>query len=130
MSYNLKNAVTGVYPDYTMDYAQALLSRGALAPALNGAASSTVAGMVSFEWDDNSGDGNASTDDKALLVVYNPLKNEAVVILDGATRLTGSQDVTVPTNYAGDQVEAFIGFISADGLSVANSKYLGQVAVV
>ena len=129
MSYNLKNAITGVYPDYTIDYSQALLSRGALAPALNGLASSMVAGIVSFEWDDNSGDGNAATDDKALLVVYNPVKNEAVVILDGANRMNGSQEIAVPTNYSGDQVEAFIGFVSADGLTVANSKHVGSFAV-
>lgn len=129
MSYNVKNAISGSYPDYTIDYPKALVSRGGLAPALNGAAASTVAGSVSFEWDDNSGDGNAQTTDKALLVVYNPIKGEAVTILAGATRGTGVQEVTVPNNYSGDTVHAYIGFISADGISVANSKYVGAVTV-
>lgn len=129
MSYNVKNAITGEYPDYTMDYTKALVSRGGLAPALNGTASSTVAGLVTFEWDDNSGDGNAQSTDKALLVVYNPVKNEAVFILDGVTRVTGVQEITVPDNYSGDTVHTYIGFISEDGASVSNSKYLGAVQV-
>jgi hypothetical protein len=129
MSYNVKNAITGEYPDYTIDYTKALVSRGGLAPALNGTASSTVAGLVSFEWDDNSGDGNAQSSDKALLVVHNPAKNEAVFILDGVNRVTGVQEVTVPDNYSGDTVHAYIGFISEDGASVSNSKYVGAVQV-
>jgi hypothetical protein len=129
MSYNVKNAIAGTYPDYTIDYPNALVSRGGLAPALNGTASSTVAGLVSFEWDDNSGDGNAQSTDKALLVVYNPTKNEAVFILDGVNRVTGVQEVTVPDNYSGDTVHAYIGFISEDGASVSNSKYVGEVVV-
>jgi len=128
MSYNVKNAIAGTYPDYTIDYANALVSRGGLAPALNGTASSALAGLVSFEWDDNSGDGNAQTTDKALLLVYNPTKNEAVTVLDGATRVTGSQEVTVPNNYTGDTVECFIAFISEGG-EVANSKFVGSVVV-
>ncbi|NLO03313.1 MAG: hypothetical protein GX126_13515 [Bacteroidales bacterium] len=129
MSYNVKNAITGEYPDYTIDYTKALVSCGGLAPALNGIVSSTVAGLVSFEWDDNSGDGNAQSTDKALLVVYNPAKNEAVTILDGANRVTGVPEVTVPNNYSGDTVQAYIGFISEDGASVANSKFVGAVQV-
>lgn len=129
MSYNVKNAITGEYPDYTIDYTKALVSRGSLAPALNGTASSTVAGLVTFEWDDNSGDGNAQSSDKALLVVHNPVKNEAVFILDGVNRVTGVQEVTVPDNYSGDTVHVYIGFISEDGASVSNSKYVGAVQV-
>jgi len=35
MSYNIKNAIQGTYPNFTIDYPNALVSRGNLAPALN-----------------------------------------------------------------------------------------------
>lgn len=54
MSYILKNAVTGPYPDFSIDYDNALISRGSLAGALNGAVSSPAIGSVEFTWDDNS----------------------------------------------------------------------------
>lgn len=129
MSFNLKNGISGEYPDYTIDYANALVSRGGLAPALNGTASSVIAGLVSIEWEDNSGEANASTTDKSLLAVYNPSKNEAVAILNGANRVTGVHEVTVPASYSGDTVHVFIGFTKADGSEVSNSKYVGEVQV-
>ena len=72
MSYNIRNAVSGAYPNYAIDYPNALVARGNLASALNQVATSTVAGTVKFDWQDNSGEIGASALDKTLLVVYNP----------------------------------------------------------
>ena len=129
MSYILKNAVTGDYPDFTVDYANALISRGSLAGVLNGAANSSAAGAIDFTWDDNSSEANAQATDKAMILAYNQSKDKAVFITAGSARSAGSQTLTVPDDFSGDSVECYIAFISADGLSVANSKYLGSVAV-
>jgi hypothetical protein len=129
MSYNLKNSITGSYPNFTIDYANALISRGSLASVLNGAANSASAGSVSFTWDDNSSDGNAQATDKSMLLVYNADKDEAIFVTEGAVRNAGSQALTVPDSYSGGVVQCFISFISEDGLSVANSKHVGSVTV-
>jgi hypothetical protein len=129
MSYNLKNSITGSYPNFTIDYANALISRGSLAGVLNGAANSASAGSVSFTWDDNSSDGNAQATDKSMLLVYNADKDEAIFVTEGAVRNAGSQAITVPDSYSGDQVACFIAFISEDSISVANSKFVGLVTV-
>ena len=129
MSNILKNAVTGAYPNFSIDYANALISRGSLAGVLNGAANSSVAGAIDFTWDDNSIESNAQATDKAMILAYNQSKDKAVFVTAGATRSAGTQTLTVPDDFSGDSVECFIAFISADGLSVANSKYLGSVTV-
>lgn len=129
MSYILKNAVTGSFPNYTIDYANALISRGSLAGALNGSATSSTAGAVEFTWYDNSSEGNAQATDKALILAYNKTKGEAIFVTDGALRTAGTQTLTVPDDFSGDAVECFIAFISADGLSVSNSKYVGSITV-
>lgn len=129
MSYILKNAVAGAYPDFTIDYASALISRGSLAGILNGAATSSVAGAIEFTWNDNSSEGNAQTTDKTLILAYNKTKGEAIFVTDGAVRTSETQTLTVPEDFSGDSVECFIAFISADGLSVANSKYVGSITV-
>src|ERR1035437_9032193 len=77
MSYNVLNAIQGAYPNVTVDYPNALVSKGNLPPALNQAAASTVAGTVLFSWTDNSDEVDASATDKNLLLVYNPVKNQA-----------------------------------------------------
>jgi hypothetical protein len=129
MSFNLNNAVTGSYPDYNIDYQTALLSRGSLASALNGSASSSAAGSISFSWDDNSDESNSFATDKAMILIYNADRKEAVFVTDGNTRASGSQDLTIPDSYSGDTVEAFIAFVSENGKSGSNSTYLGSVVV-
>lgn len=129
MSYNLNNAITGTYPNFTIDYTKALVSRGSLVGAAGAAAASSSAGVVEFTWSDNSGSGNVLGTDKALLVVYNATKGYAVYDTAGASRATQAQNLTVPSDFSGDSVEAFIGFVSEDGKEVANSVYIGSVTV-
>jgi len=129
MSYNVKNAIIGEYPDYVIDYENALISRGGLTGALNPTVNSPGAGQVLFNWADNSLDGNANATDKAMVLVYNPARNEAVYVTNGSARNTGTHTLTVPDQYSGDTVYAFIAFISEDGKSVSNSKYVGEVVV-
>ena len=126
MSYVLNNAVGGIAPNFTIDYSLALLSRGSLSGVLNGTTDLATAGQVSFDWDDNSAEGNANVTDKAMVLVYNPSKKESISILDGADRTVGSQVVTIPNTYAGDTVELFMAFVSDDGTQVSNSVYLGS----
>ena len=126
MSYVLNNAVGGIAPNFTIDYSLALLSRGGLSGVLNGTTDLTNAGQVSFGWGDNSAEGNANATDKAMVLVYNPSKKESISILDGADRTVGSQVVNIPGTYAGDTVELFMAFVSADGTQVSNSVYLGS----
>jgi len=129
MSWNLLNALQGTYPNYTIDYPNALVVRGKLSPALNQAAASTVAGTVLFTWDDNSDETDASPYDKNLLVVYNPEKNQAVTFSELGERADGTQSVTVPNSFSGDLVHCYIAFITVDGKLLSNSKYAGAVTV-
>ena len=129
MSYNIRNALTGTYPNIAIDYPNALVARGNLAGVLNQVASSTVAGTVKFDWEDNSGEIGASAYDKTLLVVYNPSQNQAVTVNELAERADGTQTVTVPDSFSGDLVECYIAFITVDGQTVSNSAFAGAVTV-
>ncbi len=129
MSYNVKNAVIGVYPDYVIDYESALISRGGLTGALNPTVNSPGVGQVQFNWVDNSINGNERPNDRAMVLVYNPARNEAVYVTDGSARSTGNHTLTVPDQYSGDTVYTFIAFISEDRKEVSNSKYIGELTV-
>ena len=129
MSYNLNNAITGAYPNFMVDYASALVTRGNLTGAANGAASSPSAGDVQITWDDNSGSGSAQATDKTLIVLLNTTRQEAVFTTAGPARSAGTETISVPSEYTGEDVEVFLGFISEDGSKVANSSYLGSVTV-
>jgi hypothetical protein len=128
VSYTLKNAIAGTYPVYSIQYANALVSRGdlpnVLAPAVTAAANS----QLTWSWTDNSGVGIARATDKALLVVYCPAFNQCIYTTGSASRnsLTDSLDLG---SFKGQEVHTWIGFISEDGENVAGSLYTGKVMV-
>ena len=128
-SYTIANAITGAHPNFSIDPSKVLISRGTLTPAANASAVSGTSGTVTITWDDNSGSSTAKQTDKALLAVVNPDKSEAVFDTAGAARSVGTQNLTVPGDWAGATVEAYIGFISEDGKEVANSIHLGTITL-
>ena len=124
MSFVLNNAVSDA-PDFMIDYSTALLSKGGLSKPLNPTADLSIPGEVTFSWGDNSAEGNAHASDKAMVLVYNPLKKDSIYILDGAERIDGLQTIFIPSTYSGDEVELFMAFVSKNG-KVSNSVYLGS----
>lgn len=129
MSLTLANAVSGNGLSAAVDYARALVSKGTLNGALNPAVSTINGGIATITWTDNSGGSNALATDKAMILIYNPVKKSSVYITSGADRNIGTQELPVPDSFIGDEVHVYFSFISADNRLVSNSMYLG-VSVV
>lgn len=126
--YNLKNAIAGTYPAFTLDYSLALICRGDLPNILGPAVTVGAGSILTWSWTDNSGVGIAKPTDQAVLVAYCPVLRQAIYTTAGGNRdsLTGDLDVSP---FAGQSVQTYIGFITADGRKVANSYFTGEVAV-
>lgn len=130
MSYNLKNAVEGTYPDLGINYPAAMIARGDLIPGRGATAESTVANEITFSWSDNSGVGSANADDSALLVVYNPSKDRAIYIPgNGPERQEEGYTLTLPDSYGGDAVEVWLAFVNSEGTDASDSEYLGSITI-
>ncbi len=126
MSYALLNAVSGAYPNFALDHAAALISRGPLTPPVNALATAT-ADSIQLSWADNSAVASAKQTDRALIAIINPAKGEAITYTEGAERVAGTQTVALWDHWAGDVVHCYLGFASEDGQKVSNSRYLGQI---
>jgi len=129
LAYNLKNAILGIYPGYEIDYEAALVSCGSLPGALNPTAESVVAAKVAFTWEDNSLDADTKADDKVILLVYNPAKNQAINVVGTQTRADGMQVLSLPASFSGDNVECYISFIQNEGSEVSNSLWVASLLV-
>lgn len=136
MSYNFKNAVIGAYPDYSIDYSKVKLSRGNLTGAMDAECSSSASGKLTISWEDNSGNGTARATDKAAVVIYNPVKEDAIFILDAGTREQCTTTIDVPKTYLNVELHCFLSFLVMDTLINTNSKnaisdsaYAGTVTV-
>lgn len=129
MSYNLKNAVTGTAPDFSIDYANTLLSRGNLLNVLSPSITSSTPGEVNINWNNNADGVNSFDSDKSMIVIYNESNGEVVFTTNGTERVDDFHAMAVPGSYSGNTVHGFLAFITADGARVANSKYVGSVTV-
>ena len=127
MRYTLKNAIAGTYPAYSIDYSLALVSRGDLPNALSPAVNSN-GGNVNFTWTNNAGTGKAAANDKSILVVYCPGKQQCIYTTTGPDRSAGTGGLPV-ASFVGEQVETYIGFISEDGKNIASSVFTGSITV-
>ncbi|HEX3025509.1 MAG TPA: DUF6266 family protein [Chitinophagaceae bacterium] len=128
LAYNIRNAITGVYPAFTINYSLVLLSRGNLQNATSPAAAAGTAGKVNFSWTDNSGAGTAKATDQAILMVHCPAAGQTVYTVAGAARNAEAAQLDV-TAFSGKTVQTWIAFITEDGNDVSDSLFTGEVNV-
>ena len=128
LSYTLQNTVLGVYPLFTINYPSVLVSRGDLPNALGPSVVMGAGSQLTYSWTDNSGVGNAAPNDMAILAIFCAAFNQCIYTTIGADRNAITETINL-TTFAGQVVETYIGFISANGKSVATSIYTGQVTV-
>lgn len=128
VSYILKNAIGGAYPDYGILYAQVLVSRGDLPNVLAPTATAEANSMLKYNWTDNSGTGIARPEDKVLLAAYCPALNQCIYTTGGARRDAKTDELNL-ASFSGQEVHTYIGCISENGRNIATSIYTGVVTV-
>ncbi len=127
--YALKNAIVGVAPDFELDYSKVLISQGLLSRE-SSAGAELVDGIVNFHWDDNSGTGNCTGTDKAVLLVYNVDQNEVSYSMGAVSRGMKAGSLPLPYNETGDTLLFYLFFQSAsDDTLVSSSHFLGSVVI-
>ena len=129
VSYHVKNAITGISPDFTIDTSKVIFSQGDIAGAWAPMVESTLPASISFSWQDNTGTGLAESEDKAVLLVHNPAKAQYVSLENAAERADGEVNLILPANFTGDEVDCWISFSTEDGKRMATSVYIGKVTV-
>jgi hypothetical protein len=129
VSYILKNAIGGTYPNNSILYANVLISRGDLPNVLAPTATAAAAGRLTFNWTDNSGTGIAKSTDKVMLAAYCPELNQCVYTTGSASRSDLTDGLNLAT-FSGKVVETYISIVSDDGHNIASSIYTGQVTVL
>ena len=95
MSNVLTNGIAGEAPNLELVYSAISVSKGNLTPVAN-PAFTYDSGEITMTWDDNSGSGTAKATDKAMYVVYNPTKVDAVYETSGADRSVKTQVADLP----------------------------------
>lgn len=132
VSYHLKEAVTGVSPNFTIDYTKVKFSQGKLKMAAGMNVVSATAAELDFTWvGTGTDDKYRRSDDKISILVFHPTLFEFVTVKNVVARSTGAYTLSVPAEFSGDQVHVYVAFNSVFKKEfVSDSKYLGQVVVL
>lgn len=126
-SANFANAVTGVYPNLSIDVSQLQLASGPLPLAANPNATVDPAQhMVTVTWSNNSGEMGALDSDVTMAALYNAELNQAVVMVEGADRAAESLTISYPVGWSGGTLAVYVAWRSASDGLVSNSLFLGS----
>ena len=125
----LNNALTGTDQDPELDYANVLLSQGALS-RIPGVTAVLVDNEVEFSWSDLLTTQKGELTDTVCLVVYNATNRELSFSAD-TVRSAKTASVAIPYSIAGDTILFYLFFRSAsDPVQVSTSQYLGSAEIV
>jgi hypothetical protein len=127
LSANLKQAISGVSPNFAVDYAKVMYSQGSLAKGLGAGLVTQDNEKLQFNWDLK---GDEAGTDLATVMVYNPTQKTYVVLSNAALRSAKTFVLQLPTDFTDQVVHGWISFVSADKKRVSDSLYLGQLIVV
>lgn len=121
-AYNYRNALQGDYPDISINYSKVKLSQGTLEPAINPLAGLT-GNTLSITWEVSPDMNWGIKNDRTMFLVYCPELSKAIYVLSGATRITGQDEIELPTNYIGRELHIYIAFRASNGKDISNSVW-------
>jgi hypothetical protein len=85
--------------------------------------------MLPICWENITETIYSSGDDRAIFVVYNPVKNQFVSIVRGALRSEREVLLQLPEKFAGDGVHVYMFYSSEQSDRVSTSLYLGELRI-
>lgn len=127
-TYHLENAVTGMYPEYELDYAKVKLSlHKAIDPVIKPEFLLEKGGVLKVSWQmPRMRSITTKSDDLAYIMCYNPSKRKSLEF-QITRRSDLSATLNVPAFYKGDELHCWIFFVSADGTFTSDTQYLGAI---
>jgi hypothetical protein len=131
VSYHLNNAITGVAPNFTIDYPKVRFSSGKLTQPDNIAMATTVDAQLDISWTNlGTDDQFQDATDRLTLMVYNPSKSKFVSVKNVVARSAMQYNMALPSNFSGDNVHCYLSFNSVKTKNlVSQSYYVGATVV-
>lgn len=125
-SYNKKEALTGSYPNISVDYTKVVLSKGSLEMAKHLHVTKGEDG-INLTWDTGIAE-NGDIDDSVMVMVCHPVQKKASNYLNAARREDGGCFIPLNRDWKlAEQMEIYVCFKSANGKLISDSAYVGNL---
>jgi hypothetical protein len=121
----VSNAITGVYPDFKLDFPKVRISRGSLQSV--SATSVAAAGKITWTWVPN-GLTPVQDLDQSVIVAYCPERKQTLYKVNASTRADGTAILDV-TPFIGLTVVTYLSFTSPNQSKISDSVFTGELLV-
>jgi len=121
-----KDAIVGVYPDFSIDLTKLVFAEGAITTVDTVSAEKAAAGKVKIEWDTTNLDGTEPTA-LAGFLFYNELTDKTLTVKSNVMHSVGTVTVDLPAIWNGATIHCWIFFTADNGTRFSNSQYVNSV---
>lgn len=126
-SYNKHHAIQGEYPNLSINYEAVKLSSGTL-PLAKGLQIVKTDDGLKVSWDGTHQWAGDQYDDLVMIALYHPKDKDASLFFNAGKREQGEFFVKPDQEkWLDEPIEAYLCFKSADGTSISDSVYLGNI---
>lgn len=130
VSVNISRALTGTYPELSIDYARIALSSGALSVASNARMEISGTEEIKIQWSPVLENMVGSLKDVAVVLLYGEGDyNKYKVLLNFASREMGQGLVRTSPKWSGCTVHGYLFFAAPQGKLVSDTVYLGRLVL-
>ena len=119
-------AVSGEYPDFSMDYSKLIISQGNVDTSGFLKATKTTGTNIKIEWDATIG-FQGDDNDGVNLVFVNDETKVGQIKQNIVLRSEGSTEIALPEVWVGQKVHCWIFFSTPDGYNTSNSQYIDLI---
>jgi len=125
--YNLKHAVSGIFPDLTVDYAKVQLSKGYLDHVYMPGITKIEDNKVRIEWlNPVNLKLGVEENDTVHLCFYSETTRRTIEFENAALRSDGYTESTLGQRRINGTIHVWMFMVAAKGKAVSNSRYLGM----
>jgi hypothetical protein len=126
----INNAVIGVYPNFSIDYAMIQISKGTLQPPSSITFTSSAAGTLTISWSPQINGLNAFSDDLTMILLFNETQQFFLAYTDDGLRGDGAATLAIPADFSGQIVHGYLFYVDRNGARQSNSTYVAPITLV
>ncbi|MES2827402.1 MAG: DUF6266 family protein [Bacteroidota bacterium] len=125
----LDEAITGMSPNFAIDYSKVILSKGDLVEGRNLEVATEDPAELQVTWTPGGGfEGNLT--DKLMVLAYCPMLNRYTTVIGVVARSVGTYTMSIPASYSSEVVHVWAAFVSVNQKEVSDSQYYGPLTVL
>lgn len=128
VSYNMLHAITGVSPNFLINYPKVFFSRGRQEMLINPMIVTDAGAVINVSWDSQLSYEYSQPTDMVSLIVYNVNEDRFVVQKNAAIRSAGEYEWQLPIIWESHVVHVWAMVVGEN--AVSNTNYIGSVSIV